>query len=136
MLRREWGNGEGLTSRRILSWLLVAVVMVGTDKRGGARDGGGIGRGELDGVERLAVLVSGDCGPALEQVIRFNGADSVNEGGGTFSWFDKGSVVGNGVLSLVNTGVEGEAIDTFFVVVYVMINLKISFFLAPQEVPL
>ena len=104
-------------SRRISSWLLVAVVMVGTDKRGGARDGGGIGRGESDGVERLAVLVSGDRGPADERVVKFDGADSVDEGGGTFSWFDKGGVVGNGVFGLVNTGVEGEAIDDFFVVV-------------------
>ena len=34
-----------------------------------------------------------------------------------FSWFDIGSVMGDGVLGLVNTGVEGEAIDNFFVVV-------------------
>ena len=93
------------------------VVTVGIDRRGGTRDGGGIGRGESDGVERLAVLVSGDCGPALERVVRFDGTDSVDEGGGTFSWFDIGGVVGNGVLGLVNTGVEGEAIDDFFVVV-------------------
>ena len=53
-------------SRRISSWLLVAVVTVGTDRRGGARDGGGIGRGESDGVERLAVLMSEDHGPTLE----------------------------------------------------------------------
>ena len=86
---REWG---GLTSRRISSWLLVAVVTVGTDRRGGARDGGRIGRGESDGVERLAVLVSGDRGPALKRVVRFDGTDSVDEGGGMFSWFDKGSV--------------------------------------------
>ena len=108
-----------MTSRRISSWLLVVVVMVGADRRGGARDGGGIGRGELDGIERLSVLMSGDRGPADEQVVKFDGTDSVNEGGGTFSWFDKGSVVGNGVLGLMNTGVEGEAIDVFFVVVYV-----------------
>ena len=104
-------------SRRISSWLLVAVVTIGTDSCGGARDGGGIGRGESDGIERLAVLMSGDRGPALEQVVRLDGADGVNEGGGTFSWFDIGGVVGNGVLSLVNTGVEGEAIDNFLVVV-------------------
>ena len=55
---REW--------RRISSWLLLVVVMVGIDKRGGARDGGGIGRGELDSIERLAVLMSGDHGLALE----------------------------------------------------------------------
>ena len=50
-------------------------------------------------------------------MVRFDGADGVNEGGGMFFWFDIGGVVGNGVFSLVNTGVEGEAIDTFFVVV-------------------
>ena len=104
-------------SKRISSWLLVTVVTVGTDRSGGARDGSGIGRGESDGVERLTILVSGDCGPALERVVRFNGADGVDEGGGMFSWFDIGGVVGNGVLSLVNTGVEGEAIDTLFIVV-------------------
>ena len=84
--------------------------MVGIDKRGGARDGGGIGRGESDGVERLAVLMSGDHGLTLKRVVRFDGADGVNEGGGMFSWFDKGSVVGNGVLGLVNMGVEGEVV--------------------------
>ena len=75
--------------------------MEGTDRRGGARDGGRIGRGEgeSDGVERLAVLMSGDCGPALKQVVRLDGADSVNEGGGMFSWFDIGGVMGNGVLA-------------------------------------
>ena len=104
-------------SRRISSWLLVAVVTVGTDSIGGARDGGRIERGESDGIERLAVLMSGDPGPAFERVVRLDGADSVNEGGGTFSWFDIGSVVGNGVLGLVNTGVEGEAIDNFFIVI-------------------
>ena len=104
-------------SRRILSWLLVAVVMVGINKRGGARDSGGIGRGELDGVERLAVLMSEDRGLTLKRVVRFDDADGVNKGGGTFSWFDKGSVVGKGIFGLVNTGVEGEAIDNFFVVI-------------------
>ena len=61
--------------------------------------------------------MSGDRGPALEGVVRLDGADSVDEGGGTFSWFDIGGVMGDGVLGLVNTGVEGEAIDNFFVVV-------------------
>ena len=102
-------------SRRISSWLLV--VTEGTDRRGGARDGGGIGRGESDGIERLAVLMSGDHGLTLEQVVRLDGTDGVNEGGGTFSWFNIGSVMGNSVLGLVNTGVEGEAIDNFLVVV-------------------
>ena len=106
-----------MTSRRISSWLLVAVVTIGIDKRGAARDGGGIGRGESDGVERLAVLMSGDRGPTFERVVRLDGTDGVDEGGGTFSWFDKGGVMGDGVFGLVNTGVEGEAIDDFFVVV-------------------
>ena len=61
--------------------------------------------------------MSGDHGPTLERVVKLNGADGVNEGGGTFSWFDIGGVMGNGVLSLVNMGVEGEAIDNFFVVI-------------------
>ena len=61
--------------------------------------------------------MSGDRGPALERVVRFDGAYSVDESGGTFSWFDIGGVVGNSVLGLVNMGVEGEAIDNFFVVV-------------------
>ena len=61
--------------------------------------------------------MSGDRGPALERVVRLDGADGVNEGGGTFSWFDIGGVMGDGVLGLVNMGVEGEAIDNFFVVI-------------------
>ena len=61
--------------------------------------------------------MSGDCGPALERVVRLDGTDGVNEGGGMFSWFDIGGVMGNGVLGLVNTGVEGEAIDNFLIVV-------------------
>ena len=91
--------------------------MVGIDKSRGARDGGGIGRGESDGIEWLVVLMSGDRGLTLKQVVGFNGTDGINEGGGTSSWFDKGSVVGNGVFGLVNTGVEGEAIDNFFIVI-------------------
>ena len=50
-------------------------------------------------------------------MVRFDGADSVDEGGGMFSWFDIGGVMGDGVFSLVNTGVEGEAIDIFFIVI-------------------
>ena len=50
-------------------------------------------------------------------MVKFDGADSIDEGGGMFSWFDKDGVVGNGVLGLVNMGVEGEAIDAFFIVV-------------------
>jgi hypothetical protein len=68
-------------------------------------------------VERLAILVSGDCTPAFERVIGLDGTDSVEEGRGMFSWFDKGGVVGDGVAGLVNTGVEGDAIVLFFVVV-------------------
>ena len=61
--------------------------------------------------------MSGDRGPTLERVVRLDGANGVYEGGGTFSWFDIGGVMGNSVFSLVNTGVEGEAIDNLFVVV-------------------
>ena len=61
--------------------------------------------------------MSGDRGPTLERVVRLNGTDGVNEGGGTFSWFDIGGVMGDGVLGLVNTGVEGEAIDNLLIVV-------------------
>ena len=61
--------------------------------------------------------MSGDRGPAFERVVRLDGTDGVDKGGGTFSWFDIGGVVGNSVLGLVNTGVEGEAIDDLFVVV-------------------
>jgi hypothetical protein len=71
----------------------------------------------VDDVERLAILVSGDCTPAFERVIGLDGTDSVKEGRGMFSWFDEGGVVGDGVAGLVNVGVEGDAIVLFFVVV-------------------
>jgi hypothetical protein len=111
------GNGGGLTSRRILSWLLVAVVTGGIDSRGAAKEGGQIGRGYADDVEGLSVLVSGDHGPTFERVVRENGTNGVNEGGGTFSWSDEGCIVGNAVSSLVNSGVEGDVIDCLFIVV-------------------
>ena len=60
------GNGGGLTSRTISSALLIAVVVGGTVSRGGAKEGGRIGSGDSDDVEWLAVLMRGDCTPALE----------------------------------------------------------------------
>jgi hypothetical protein len=63
------GNGGGLTSRRISSWLLVAVVMGGIDSRGAAKEGGQIGRGDVDDIERLSVLMSRDHGPAFDRVV-------------------------------------------------------------------
>jgi hypothetical protein len=60
------GNGGGLTSRTISSWLLIVVVVVGTVNRGRAKEGGGIGSGDADDVERLLVLMHGDCTLALE----------------------------------------------------------------------
>jgi hypothetical protein len=60
------GNGDGLTLRTISSWLLVAVVVGGTVSRGGAKEGGRIGSGDADDVERLSVLMHGDCTLALK----------------------------------------------------------------------
>ena len=111
------GNGGGLTSRRISSWLLVAVVTGGIDSRGAAKEGGRIGSGDADDVEGLSVLMSGDRGPALERVVWENGADGVKEGGGTFSWFDEGCIVANGVSGLVNSGVKEDPIDVLLIVV-------------------
>jgi hypothetical protein len=74
-----------LTLRIISSWLLIMVVVGGTVSRGGAKEGGWIGSGDADDVERLSVLMCGDCTLALEQVIGLDGIDSVNEAGGTFS---------------------------------------------------
>jgi hypothetical protein len=45
---------------------LIAVVVVGTVNRGGAKEGGRIGSGDVDDVERLLILMHGDCTPALE----------------------------------------------------------------------
>ena len=52
--------------RTISSVLLVAVVVGGTVSRGGAKEGGYIGSREVDDVERLLVLMCGDCTPALK----------------------------------------------------------------------
>ena len=90
---------------------------VGIVSRGAAKEGGWIGRGDADNVERLSILMRGDCPPAFERVIRLDGADSVKEGGGMFSWFDEGCVVGDGVTGLVNSGVEGDAIKLLLIVV-------------------
>jgi hypothetical protein len=89
----------------------------GTVSRGGAKEGGRIGSGDADDVERLSVLMHGDCTLALEQVIRLDGTDSVNEAEGTFSWFGEGCVVGDGVSSLMDSGVKVNAIDVLFVVI-------------------
>jgi hypothetical protein len=93
------------------------VVAVGTVSRGGAKEGGWIGSGDADDVERLLILMCGDCTPALERVIGLDGTDSVNEAGGTFSWFGEGCVVGDGVSSLMDSGVKVNAIDMLFIVV-------------------
>ena len=91
---------------------------LGIESRGAAKEGGRIGRGDADDVERLSVGVSGDCTPALERVIGLDGADSVNEMGVLFSWWEKGGIVGNDVSCLVDSGVEGDSIELLFIVVY------------------
>jgi hypothetical protein len=111
------GNGGGLTLRTISSLLLIAVVVGGAVSRGGAKEGGWIGSGDVDNVERLSILMRGDCTLAFEQVIGLDGTDSVDEAGGTFSWFGEGCVVGNGVSSLMDSGVKVNAIDILFVVI-------------------
>ena len=93
------------------------VVTVGIDSKGAAKEGGRIGRGDADDVERLSILMRGDCTPAFERVIGLDGADSVKEGGGMFSWFDEGCIVGDGVPGLVNSGVEGDAVKLLLIVV-------------------
>jgi hypothetical protein len=68
-------------------------------------------------VERLSILMHRDCTPALEQVIRLDGTDSDDEGGGTFSWFDEGYIVGDGVSALMDSGVKADAIELLLIVV-------------------
>jgi hypothetical protein len=97
--------------------LLVAVVTGGIESRGAAKEGGRIGRGDADDVEGLSVLMSGDRGPAFERVVRLDGANCVEEGGGTFSWFDEGCIVGNGVSGLVDSGVKEDSVDLLLIVV-------------------
>ena len=46
-----------------------------------------------------------------------DGTDSVDEAGGMFSWFGEGCIVGDGVSSLMDSGVKVNAIDVLFVVV-------------------
>jgi hypothetical protein len=86
-------------------------------ERGAAKEGGQIGRGDMDDMERLLILVSRDCSPAFERVIRKDGVDSVEEGGGAFSWFDEGYVVSNRVAGLVNSDVKEDAIELLLIVV-------------------
>jgi hypothetical protein len=116
---QRWGmgNGGGLMSRMISSWLLIAVVVGSTVNRGRAKEGGRIGSGDADDVERLLILMHGDYTLALEQVIGLDGTDSVDEAGGMFSWFGKGCVVGNSVSSLMDSGVKVNAIDLLFIVI-------------------
>jgi hypothetical protein len=92
-------------------------VVVGTVSRGGAKEGGRIGSGDADDVERLSILIRGDCTLALERVIGLDGTDSVDEAGGTFSWFGEGCVVGDGMSSLMDSDVKVNAIDLLFVIV-------------------
>jgi hypothetical protein len=92
-------------------------VVVGTVNRGGAKEGGWIGSGDADDIERLSILMHGDCTPAFKRVIGLDGTDSVDEAGGTFSWFGEGCVVGDGVSSLMDSGVKVNAIDLLLVVV-------------------
>jgi hypothetical protein len=92
-------------------------VVVSTVNRGWAKKGGQIGSGDADDVERLSVLMRGDCTPALERVIGLDGTDSVDEAEGMFSWFGEGCVVGDGVSSLMDSGVKVNAIDLLLVVV-------------------
>ena len=50
-------------------------------------------------------------------MIGLDGTDSVDEAGGTFSWFGEGCVVGDGVSSLMDSGVKVNAIDLLLIVV-------------------
>jgi hypothetical protein len=91
--------------------------MGGTVNRGGAKEGGQIGSGDVNDVKRLSILMYGDCTPALEQVIGLDDTDSVNETGGTFSWFGEGGIVGDGVSALMDSGVKVDAIELLLIVV-------------------
>src|SRR5437588_1414624 len=92
-------------------------MVVGTVNRGRAKEDGRIGSGDADDVERLSVLMHGDCTPALEQVIGLDGTDSVDEAGGTFSWFDEGCIVRDGVSALIDSGVKVDAIELLLIVI-------------------
>ena len=50
-------------------------------------------------------------------MIGLDGTDSVDEAGGAFSWFGEGCVVGDGVSSLMDSGVKVNAIDILFIVI-------------------
>jgi hypothetical protein len=93
------------------------VVVVSTVNWGEAKEGGWIGSGDVDDIERLSILMRGDCTLALERVIGLDGTDSVDKARGTFSWFGEGCVVGNGVSSLMDSGVKVNAIDMLLIVV-------------------
>jgi hypothetical protein len=93
------------------------VVAGGTMRRGGAKEGGQIGSGDVDDIERLSILMHGDCTPALEQVIGLDGTDSVDEAGDTFSWFDEGCIVRDGVSALIDSSVKVDAIELLLIVI-------------------
>ena len=90
---------------------------LGIESRGAAKEGGQIGSGDADDVERLSIGVSGDCTPALERVIGLDGADGVDEPGVLFSWWEEGGIVGNDVSCLVDSGVEGDSMELLFIIV-------------------
>ena len=51
-------------------------------------------------------------------MIGLDDADSVNEAGVLFSWWEKGGIVGNDVSCLMDSGVEGDSVELLFIVVY------------------
>jgi hypothetical protein len=71
----------------------------------------------VDDVERLLILMYGDCTPALKWVIGLDGTDSVDKTGGIFSWFDEGCVVRDGVSTLMDSGMEVDAIELLLIVI-------------------
>ena len=84
---------------------------LGIESRGAAKEGGRIGSGDADDVERLSIGVSGDCTPALEQVIGLDGADSVDEAGVLFSWWEEVLRSGGLKVRLAQVDYVGEFKD-------------------------
>ena len=91
--------------------------MLGIESRGAAKEGEWIGSGDVDDMERLSIGVSGDYTPALERVIGLDGADNVDEVRVLFSWGEEGSIMGNDMSRLVDSGVEGDSVELLFIVV-------------------
>ena len=50
-------------------------------------------------------------------MIGLDGADGVDEAGVLFSWWEEGSIMGNDVSCLVDSGVEGDSVELLFIVV-------------------